>query len=331
MLAPRSKAAEAIRSVSRRSTASLPVMPRRVLQCLLNYRGQRSAYARDMFYRLAGRFTPMVLADTGPLAYVVPTGDAYLGSSLFTSGAFDADYLPRVLRLLNRLGIAPCTGKTFVDVGANIGTTTVPALAACGFSNAVAIEPEPRNFQLLRINLILNQLEERVRCLNMALSDSPGQAPMKRSHWNCGDHRVLVDRPTAAEDTIDVCLTTFDSLVRDGSLRLEEVGLVWMDTQGHEGHILSGASTLLASDIPVLTEFCPALLRQSGGLERFKRMVTDNYAGIVDIRTADPAKPVRLLPAHAIEQLARDYDSVDAGLDDRIFTDVLLLKRIMRA
>ena len=53
-------------------------------------------------------------------------------------------------------------GRSFVDVGANIGTTTIPALLSHGFETAVAIEPEPENVRVLRMNVLLNDLEDRV-------------------------------------------------------------------------------------------------------------------------------------------------------------------------
>ena len=63
---------------------------------------------------------------------------------------------------------------TFADIGANVGTTTVPALRAIGFGRGLAVEPAPSNLRLLRANLALNDLHERVTVVESAIGDRAG-------------------------------------------------------------------------------------------------------------------------------------------------------------
>ena len=75
---------------------------------------------------------------------------------------------------------------TYIDIGANIGTTTIPfALQAPNWS-FLAFEPDPGNFMRLRINLIRNRIEH-VRAYNLALADKPGNLTLIQDPANYGD------------------------------------------------------------------------------------------------------------------------------------------------
>lgn len=77
-----------------------------------------------------------------------------------------------------------------VDIGANIGTTSLAAVEF-GADRVIALEPELRNFRLLRANVALNGLEERVTTFNVAIGATRGTATLHVSPRNSGDHRVV--------------------------------------------------------------------------------------------------------------------------------------------
>jgi hypothetical protein len=109
---------------------------------------------------------------------------------------------------------------------------------------------------------------------------------------NSGDHRVRVARAAAddvfAESTRAVTTVpgvTLDSQVQTGALQLDRVALVSIDTQGHEAHVLAGASSLCASDIPVMLEFWPYGLRAAAGSDRLRDILVRSYDRYVDLAT----------------------------------------------
>ena len=57
--------------------------------------------------------------------------------------------------------------QVFVDVGAHIGTFSV--LAGSSGGRGVAIEPYSQNFNLLEKNVRMNNLQDRVKCLNVGI------------------------------------------------------------------------------------------------------------------------------------------------------------------
>jgi FkbM family methyltransferase len=211
--------------------------------------------------------------------------------TLFMGADHELDTLERVRAALEGRGVDPFTGRTIVDVGANIGTTTVGALTTLGMSRAVCLEPLPENLRLLRHNLLANGIADRAEVLDIALSDRPAAVEFEIHPGNPSDARVRVAESAGADDAfgesgwevVTVATRTFDDLVEEGTIALEDLGLVWVDAQGHEGHILVGAGKLLAAEVPIVLEFWPYGLRRAGGLERLTKTIEANYASVVDL------------------------------------------------
>ena len=105
--------------------------------------------------------TSIVAVDTEAGCFLLATSDENITPSLFLKRSRgEIRTLRRTMSVLGELGLAPA-GGTLVDVGANIGTTTVSGLRQHGFERAVACEPEPRNVLLLELNIVANDLRER--------------------------------------------------------------------------------------------------------------------------------------------------------------------------
>ena len=317
----------------------LPTDPKQFLkrgiQVVLTPRVVGRPAVRDLFFLVAREFTPSVVSNVGDIQYHVSTADRTVGREVFLTGGYDAPGTARTFRVLHVLGHRDFTGKTFVDVGANIGTGTLPAVVRHGFARAVAIEPDETNYGLLVQSIVANELEQRVKPIQAALSDEEKEVLLELSPVNHGDHRVrrpAADATAATAATADdpkpggdrrvvpVPATTFDALVRQGLIPLDELGLVWMDAEGHEGHVFQGARTLLASEVPVVVAFRPDALGWAGGLERYESLVQAHYPWMVDVRaTVDPDRP-ELLPTSRLPALRDAYPG-------RARTDLLLLKR----
>lgn len=289
----------------------------------------RTPAARSLFFWLAGGYSPVLLSDIGLARFYVDTSDEGIGRRIFLHGSFEFEWVEKTFALLQSFGHAEFHGKAFVDVGANIGTTCIPVVQQYGFARAFAFEPAPRSFALLQQNIAANGLREIIRAFPVALSSENAEVDFELDPQNPGDHRVRVNasgpetlperQQESRRHVVTVAARTFDSFVAEGVLRPEELGVVWMDAQGHEGHILAGAQTLLQSPAPVLLEFWPYGLRRAGGLELLEEIIARHYTHFVDVRVAEPGGRDVLTPTSEIGCLKKKYR-------DTAYTDVLLLK-----
>jgi FkbM family methyltransferase len=242
--------------------------------------------------------------DVDGISFLVDTADLGVGRSLFVNRSrSELDVLRRVLALAG-----PARGM-LVDVGANIGTTTLAALSLHGFERALAVEPEPANVALLRANAALNGLDERVVIEPLAASDRSGRAMLARHPANSGRHRL---RNGAGRKTMtEVPTATLDELLERHAIDPAGVGLLWIDVQGHELPVLEGAMRLLDASVPLVLEVTRSSPGLSGVLGR-------RYGRVVDMRS-DASMSVAALDALP-SALAEARSSGRSGV-----TDVLVL------
>jgi hypothetical protein len=132
--------------------------------------------ARGRFIESAEGFTPFIAIEANGGRYVLRTDDYHVTKSLFIKAARgEMKLLPRSISVLQATGNWTREGGTFVEAGANIGTTTVSAMRLGHFSRAIVCEPEPLNFALLELNVIANALEREVTALPVAGGDTDGE------------------------------------------------------------------------------------------------------------------------------------------------------------
>jgi FkbM family methyltransferase len=242
----------------------------------------------------------------------------------------DGDLLDGYLALLgNELGRPAVNGLTCVEVGANIGTTTLPVVLRHGAQRCISLEPAPANLALLRANLAANGVgPDLVRVVPVAASDNPGSVEFELSARNSGDHRVRRDeRPAAREPemygeskrpVITVPAGRLDDILAEQSVDPGDVGLVWIDTQGHEGHVLAGAPRLLSSTAPIIVEYWPYGLRRAAGLELLHQLLRDSGRRVIDLRDSLRCGRLQVLSRTELDTLAERYR-------DHQYTDLALL------
>ena len=128
--------------------------------------------ARASFLHRAEELTPLVAVDAEGARFLLDTSDENITPSLFLKRSRgEIRSLRRAAAALGALGLRR-VGGTLIDIGANVGTTTISALREHGFERAVACEPEVRNVRLLELNLVANGLRERVKVCPIAVGDS---------------------------------------------------------------------------------------------------------------------------------------------------------------
>ena len=269
------------------------------------------------FLRLGGQ-QPLVEASLGSLRVLVRTADRTIARSVYTSGDWDPLLVGTVFAALDAFG-QPYRGSTFLEVGANFGVYCLPAVADHGFGRAVAYEPDPAAFKLLTANIERNGLGDRVAAHHAALSSQPGELTLSLGGFNAGDNRIVDDpRDSAGRATVRVPARTLDDEVASGRIAPADVGLVWLDVQGHEFEVLRGASRVLDSDAPVVLEYCTSMMDEQtrGGLAE---LIAERFDVMVDLGWCALTDRLRFQPADAIQALAGKGRSVE--------TDLLLLHR----
>jgi FkbM family methyltransferase len=268
--------------------------------------------ARREFFRQAQGVTAYVSADYEGLSFLAPTESD--GKLFLKVQRWEFVALERAIALLRRSGeVKP--GSTFVDVGAHGGTTTIPALALHGFGRAISIEPDRENLRLLRANVALNGLADRVTVIEGAASSQPGR------RWflpggGPGERSTKGRLSDAADSALPVEAMTLDELVQRGFVDPARTGLLWLDCQKQELEALRSATSFVARGVPIV--FALRSQRLAAGDVAH---LLESYQHVVDLRRGadktDRRWQPELEPVERLVELAQRSS----------LTDVLLFRR----
>lgn len=176
--------------------------------------------------------------------FLANPNDIYVGRALIRYG----EYSELEWRVLDQLMPA---GGSAIEVGANIGTHTVPLARKAGAGGRVfAFEPQPVVFQNLCANLALNGLVD-VHAFNAGCGGALDEIAFPRIDYaaegNFGGVS-LADLPHADRSgAVRVPIVRLDD-----ACPVEALALLKIDAEGMELAVLEGAAALLARCRPVL-------------------------------------------------------------------------------
>jgi len=184
-------------------------------------------------------------------------------------------------------------GGNYIDVGANIGLTTIP-VAQNPWVRCLAIEPEPRNFVNLCVNIAENCPHKNVEVRRLAIFARHQTLRFEVSSGeNLGDHRLRIGEKIGRieeheQATIDVEAVGLDEIAANlnGSLAVK------MDTQGAEPFVVLGGKETLSRAGLVISEFWPYGMAQLGGNpEDLIEFLRDQFSTLVLIGQNGPDSP----------------------------------------
>ncbi len=232
------------------------------------------------------------VTQNSSLLFLFAKDNAITPASL-ACGSFQKETLANAISLIEQH--KPLKRRLFLDIGANIGTSTLQAVLDHGFQRAISFEPVPANLQLLRSNLAASAISERCRIEAYGLSDAKGTASMALSSVNHGDHRI--DEKLAGDlkkranwsHSVEITVTTVDSYFEDYDPDIEAIDLIWIDTQGHEQPVLKGAQkTLVRTKAPVIFEVWPWALVRLGRTDQMQALFPQEiYTTFYDVGAKD--------------------------------------------
>jgi FkbM family methyltransferase len=216
----------------------------------------RNPYIKRLSRRLRGRWRTKslgehaiaIVADSKNGRLCVHAGDFNVSRSLLENGEYDWPQISWLKQLLH-------AKSRVVFAGAHIGAVLIPLARISGTRSIVAYEPSPRNFRLLSMNLVLNEIDSVVS-MNTALGDRTGTIQFTENSINTGNSRVA---PADGEITVNL-----DTLDRTMPADWNAIDLIVMDTEGSEVAVMRGAQMTLARTKNLYVEFSPEQLREQG-------------------------------------------------------------------
>lgn len=231
----------------------------RAVNCMRHREQLARDAASDRQAALGGIHIPTIIAPTTaedlphlpPFNFVLPVWDMVVSNRVRLSGLYDAQEIDVLLRLTQ-------PGDTFLDIGANVGSVTVPLAWHVGREGRVySFEPFRQVFQFLNANVAANGFSN-VYTYQTALSDAEAApivhvpAPTLEAGQNAGMYGVFKqdslepNEPTSRDKLEDVTVRTLDSF------QLPRVDVIKIDVEGHAPRVLAGGMETLKRHRPIL-------------------------------------------------------------------------------
>ena len=239
---------------------------------------------RKLYFQIVKNFSDTITVRTDYGLFRIFTHDRIIGYTLYKDRAWGIDFSREIFTFLKTSGLLP--GKiTMIDLGANIGVTTIPFIKFGWIEKAIAVEADEDNFRLLTENIGTNHMADKIFPIHAAVTETTTELTLEKSINNFGDHRIKKTETSGTHSehlrrVTKVKGDTLPNLVKQAPTDVKDNVLIWIDIQGHEGYCFKGAREWLkALRPPAVTEIWPyAILRSGMSLEEFSAIVTDIWS-----------------------------------------------------
>ena len=209
-----------------------------------------------------------------------PTYSVGMFNKLRTTGGFELPKLRQFFLWTRKHYPGPRKG-VFVDIGANIGTTVIPALGSPMVTRGIAVEPAPFVFKCLERSINASKVQNRVKAIHGACGAFDGETSLKLCPNNCGDNRLDHEVNKGFPwHTVRVPMMTLDSIWEREGLA-EPPAFIWIDAQGAEPGILAGTQFRNDPRVPFFIEFFPPGLQDPEG---FFKLLEANWSAFIDAK-----------------------------------------------
>src|SRR5262249_31290836 len=153
---------------------------------------------------------------------------------------------------------------------------------------------EPKNLQLLEMNTAANGLSSRVRIVAKALGAQPGTATLHLHPRNKGGHSLRRNPSYDGQATVEVPVVRLDALLQAEAVTPEQIGVVWIDTEGFEPQVVEGLGDFLGR-VPLTIEYAPKRYTPADAA-RLRELLQQHYKTLYVLGDDKPApQPVSAL------------------------------------
>ncbi|MBN4072242.1 FkbM family methyltransferase [Flavobacteriales bacterium AH-315-E23] len=216
-----------------------------ISRLLRNHSIKGAGWMRHNFTRwFAGKPSgPVVTSLEGGIKLVLdPSTDKGLESILYYHGSYELGTLDLISKCIN-------PGDTFLDAGANIGLFSIYLSKNCSDIKVCAFEPLMSTYSILRQNIDIN-LCDNIRTFPFALGIAKYKEKIAENLDMSRGSASMVKPEGSEFDRREVDVEKLDDVMVEE--QIENVGVVKIDVEGWEQHVLLGAGKLLRKkDTPI--------------------------------------------------------------------------------
>ena len=214
--------------------------------------------------------------------------DLEVGHQLRANGSFGMNEVERINQFVDK-------NSSVLIVGRHIGSLAIPISKSV--DNCTVIEASPKNYELLKMNILLNNCEN-ISTYNLAASESKGRIQFQMNSVNSGGSKRLPINNKFMYRYDDPEVIEVESETLDTLLEGKKFDLILLDIEGSEYFAMKGMPTLLANCRTLIVEFLPHHLTNVAGItveqflenipKQMKRLTIPSRNQTVSVEQAGP-------------------------------------------
>ena len=214
--------------------------------------------------------------------------DLEVGHQLRANGSFGMHEVERINQFVDE-------NSSVLIVGGHIGSLAIPISKSV--NNCTVIEASPKNYELLNMNILLNNCEN-ISTYNLAASESKGKIQFQMNSVNSGGSKRLPINNKFMYRYDDPEVIEVESETLDTLLEGKKFDLILLDIEGSEYFAMKGMPILLANCRTLIVEFLPHHLTNVAGItveqflenipKQMKRLTIPSRNQTVPVEQAGP-------------------------------------------
>lgn len=251
---------------------------------------------RDLNFAKQKQWNNYVTCTVEGVSYVAPSTDLFRMQYMFVNRVNWAANEMKFFHEMSKkyYGVDDSAGY-FLDLGANIGTTGIYFLKKFAPDmKLIAFEPDAENFKMLRMNLLLNDLESVTNAVNCGLGNKSSELMLYRNGLNSGAIGFIQHKQSTP--ILPVKIIPLDSYLAEKNIAAEEIKYIWIDTEGFEAQVLLGAKNLLAKNpAPIFMECNLRAWDKSGCFDDMFALLSEHYSHFIHVQGDEKIYPLEVL------------------------------------
>lgn len=228
----------------------------------------KSIYGK-ILAKAIGKYAIAVVAKNDYGLFATDIKDFDVGRSLLKSGKWEKDVINRIKQFLH-------SESHVLIVGAHIGSLVIPLSSNC--KELIAIEANPNTYELLKINMLLNNISN-CKSFCVAANNKNEKLKFLQNPSNSGGSKRLPKNKKYIYYYDNPNLIHVDGVVLDNFLQKDRFDFIVMDIEGSEYYALLGMQRILASSKVLQIEFLPHHIKNVSGvsIDEFINLIEPHF------------------------------------------------------
>ena len=248
----------------------------RNIRSFLVYRKGKSSdrIEHEIAFNIASKYASEITVKRNDIHWSLPLVDQGISKKIFSKGHYEGESIEFIANFLREKRIEE---GIILDIGANIGVPSVPLASKLPGATIYAFEPIRSTYKILRRNIAINNLENRVFSFETALGSEDTQVHMQHSESSPATSEVIIPDASNLGSENLVNSTSLTSFVRANKIDIDRIRFAWIDIQGYEPELIKGGNDIL-SQIDLYIEVWPEGIERNGGKDTYLNFVTEYYS-----------------------------------------------------